>query len=162
VRNDKCLHPNLKFCQNIFCNVFSSRRVANHKLRETNPSKIIAVFNIDYDTSEEEIEAKFKQFGKIVNVAYIRDPASKKFKGYAFITYKHLKSAQRAVDSKEKILFNKRQVTIDFSSTRGATGRLKNEVDMETGQYLRKLNETQLLTEFMSEIENFMQLFKRS
>jgi RNA recognition motif-containing protein len=63
----------------------------------------IYIGNLPFQTTEQELEDEFKQFGTIKEIALIRDRASNEFKGFAFLTFDTPDAAQQAItlDSKD-------------------------------------------------------------
>ncbi len=63
----------------------------------------IYVGNLPFNTTEQEVEEVFKQFGDIEEIALIRDRYSNEFKGFGFITFTSQEGAQNALsmDGKE-------------------------------------------------------------
>ena len=57
----------------------------------------IYVGNLSFNTSEQELEELFGQFGKITETALIRDRISNQLKGFGFITYDNQKGAEDAL-----------------------------------------------------------------
>jgi RNA recognition motif-containing protein len=57
----------------------------------------IYVGNLPFQTTDQELEGEFQQFGKIKEIALIRDRYSNEFKGFAFITFDAPESAQQAL-----------------------------------------------------------------
>jgi RNA recognition motif-containing protein len=62
----------------------------------------IYVGNLPFQTTDQELEGEFQQFGKIKEVALIRDRYSNEFKGFAFITFVAPESAQQALAANGK------------------------------------------------------------
>ena len=62
----------------------------------------IYVGNLPFQTTDQELEGEFQQFGKIKEVALIRDRYSNEFKGFAFITFITPESAQQALPANGK------------------------------------------------------------
>ncbi|CAL7963395.1 conserved hypothetical protein [Gammaproteobacteria bacterium] len=62
----------------------------------------IYVGNLPFQTTDQELESEFQQFGKIKEVALIRDRYSNEFKGFAFITFIAPESAQQALAANGK------------------------------------------------------------
>lgn len=62
----------------------------------------IYVGNLPFQTTDQELEGEFQQFGKIKEIALIRDRYSNEFKGFAFITFIIPESAQQALAANGK------------------------------------------------------------
>lgn len=61
------------------------------------PMNKIYVGNLPFQITDQELEGEFQQFGKIKEIALIRDRYSNAFKGFAFITFVTPESAQQAL-----------------------------------------------------------------
>lgn len=63
----------------------------------------IYVGNLSFNTTEQELSELFSQFGKISEVALIRDRFSNQLKGFGFVTFDNKSEAQSALamDGKE-------------------------------------------------------------
>ncbi len=57
----------------------------------------IYVGNLPYTIAEEELRDLFGSFGEIVKISLIRDKATRKSKGYAFIEFTQASEAEQAV-----------------------------------------------------------------
>lgn len=62
----------------------------------------IYIGNLPFQTTDQELENEFQQFGKIKEIALIRDRHSGEFKGFGFITFVTAESAQQALASNGK------------------------------------------------------------
>jgi cold-inducible RNA-binding protein len=62
----------------------------------------IYVGNLPFQLTEQDLEGEFQQFGKIKEIALIRDRYSNDFKGFAFITFVTPESAQQALAANGK------------------------------------------------------------
>jgi nucleolin len=99
------------------------------------PSKTIALHNLSYDASEDDIESVMHQYGTIVKggVRVVRESSSFKAggqprsKGFAYVEYEELDSAQKAVQA--AIVIRGRPCRVDYDhgrvrgSFRSANGR---------------------------------------
>lgn len=54
--------------------------------------------NLPFQTTDQELDEKFQQFGKIKEVSLVRDRYSNEFKGFAFITFVVPESAKQALE----------------------------------------------------------------
>jgi len=63
----------------------------------------IYVGNLSFNTTEQELEELFGQYGKITEIALIRDRVTNQLKGFGFITFDSQEGAQNALamDGKE-------------------------------------------------------------
>ena len=81
----------------------------------------IYVGNLPFQTTDQELEAEFQQFGKIKEVALIRDRYSNEFKGFAFITFIAPESAQQALAANGKD-FQGRAMKVSIARAEERTG----------------------------------------
>ncbi len=58
----------------------------------------IYVGNLSYDITEEDLQSCFERFGAIQDINLIRDRATKRLKGFGFITFSEASSAQEAIE----------------------------------------------------------------
>lgn len=81
--------------------VSSPRAAAGRRAeRITTPGNVeIYVGNLPYDLSEDELNALFTKYGKIVAARIITNKFNNKSKGYAFVTMADASGAQSAVDA---------------------------------------------------------------
>lgn len=57
----------------------------------------IYIGNLPFNTTEQELDNSFQQFGKIKEIALIKDRHTNECKGFAFITFDAAESAQKAL-----------------------------------------------------------------
>lgn len=57
----------------------------------------IYVGNLPFNITEQELDSSFQQFGKIKEIALIKDRYTNECKGFAFITFDAADSAQKAL-----------------------------------------------------------------
>lgn len=59
----------------------------------------IYVGNLPYAAVEEDLQNMFSRFGEIIKISLIRDKATRKSKGYAFIEFNQASEAEAAVNA---------------------------------------------------------------
>lgn len=59
----------------------------------------IYVGNLPYQTTEQDLEAAFRDYGEVSSVAVIRDKLSQKSKGFGFVEMPNSAEAQAAIDA---------------------------------------------------------------
>ncbi|RHY42361.1 hypothetical protein DYB30_002616 [Aphanomyces astaci] len=59
---------------------------------------------LDYNTSTESVTAEFAKYGDLEEVTIAKDRTTGKSKGFAFITYRHMGSAKRALAQPQKFI----------------------------------------------------------
>lgn len=57
----------------------------------------IYIGNLPFQTTAQDLESNFQQFGKIKEVALIKDKYTNECKGFAFITFDTVESARNAL-----------------------------------------------------------------
>ncbi|GAB6031902.1 Heteroproteinous nuclear ribonucleoprotein A1, variant 2 [Chamberlinius hualienensis] len=60
----------------------------DHMDREPEQFRKLFIGGLDYKTTEESLKGHFEQWGEIVDCVVMRDPNTKKSRGFGFITYK--------------------------------------------------------------------------
>lgn len=72
----------------------SDRAVSCHDLKYTN----VFVKNLDHDLSEEVLEEKFSQYGKIMSLVIVKDENGAS-KGFGFVNFDKPENAKCAVEA---------------------------------------------------------------
>ncbi|CAA3027476.1 glycine-rich RNA-binding 4, mitochondrial [Olea europaea subsp. europaea] len=106
-------------------------------------SKII-VKNVPLSTSESSLQKEFSKFGQIAEVKLVKDEATKKSKGFAFIQYASQEDAMLALESMDHEYFDGRVLYVELAKPRKKdfggypktsgppqqqSGTTKNEID---------------------------------
>lgn len=71
------------------------------------------VSNLSYSTDESDLESKFQQFGKILSTKIIKDPNSKRSRGFGFVTFEELRDAERAIEKMNKSEIDGREIRVE-------------------------------------------------
>jgi cold-inducible RNA-binding protein len=87
----------------------------------------IYVGNLPFQTTKQDLEREFQQFGKMKEIALITDNNSNKFRGFAFITFVSAESAQQAIGSNGKD-FQGRAMTVSIARTEEKAKSLSNKM----------------------------------
>ncbi|KAG5363833.1 putative RNA-binding protein [Yarrowia sp. B02] len=77
-----------------------SRAKKEKEKKETNPEATVYISRLNYDTSAEEIEAAFGEFGKVTNLTIPnkgQDLGTKKNLGFAFLSFSTVDAAQASL-----------------------------------------------------------------
>lgn len=93
-------------------------------MQQSNQAKIY-VGNLSYNTTNEDLEAHFRQYGQISEIKVIMDRETGRSKGFAFITFANPQSAEQALASNEaEFQGRKMKVNIakDDNGSRGGAG----------------------------------------
>ncbi|KAF5193771.1 RNA-binding motif protein, X-linked [Thalictrum thalictroides] len=97
-------------------------------------SAYVFVGGLPYDLSEGDLLAIFSQYGEIVDVNLVRDKATGKSKGYAFVAYEDQRSTNLAVDNLNGANVVGRTIRVDHVSNY----KKKEEVDEDVEQQKRE------------------------
>jgi len=96
------------------------------------PSKIILLQNLSYDAQEEDIDQVLSKYGPIVpgGIRVVRHNATRRSRGFAYVEFASLDSAQRAASDAAHLRILGRPCRVDYDhgtvqkSLRTSTGRL--------------------------------------
>ena len=90
------------------------------------------VGNLPYDTGETQLQDLFAQFGQVDSVRVMRDMATGRARGFAFVEMGSDEEAQKAVTSLNETQFGGRSLTVnearpkpEFAGAGGGGGRNK-------------------------------------
>lgn len=97
-------------------------------------SAYVFVGGIPYDLTEGDLLAVFAQYGEIVDVNLVRDKATGKSKGFAFVAYEDQRSTILAVDNLNGAQIAGRTIRVDHVSKY----KKKEEEDEETERQKRE------------------------
>ncbi len=81
----------------------------------------IYVGNLSFNTTESELEELFGQYGKVVEVALIRDRISNRLKGFGFITFESQQEAESALALNGKEFLG-RPLKVNMAESKPKTG----------------------------------------
>lgn len=71
------------------------------------------VSNLSYSTDEADLEAAFKQYGTVLNTKIIKDPNSKRSRGFGFVTFADAREAERAIDKMNDSEIDDRKIRVE-------------------------------------------------
>ena len=86
------------------------------------PSKVLFVGNLSWNTVEDTIWDAFSEYGEVSSVRLPTDRESGKPKGYGYIEFGAVDSAQKALDAMSGQELDGRLIRLDFSQPRDANG----------------------------------------
>ena len=86
------------------------------------PSKVLFVGNLSWNTVEDTIWDAFSEYGEVSSVRLPTDRESGKPKGYGYIEFSAVDSAQKALDAMSGQELDGRPIRLDFSQPRDANG----------------------------------------
>lgn len=84
-------------------------------------SKRIYVGNLSYQTTGEDLEEHFKQFGQVINATIIEDRDTRRSKGFGFVEMEDA-DADRAIAELNGTDFNGRALTVNEAKPREERG----------------------------------------
>ncbi|XP_059657093.1 small RNA-binding protein 11, chloroplastic [Cornus florida] len=82
----------------------------------------IMVRNLSYSTSESRLLKEFSNFGQIAEVKLVKDEATKRSKGYAFIQYASQDNAMLALESMDHKHFDGRVIFVELAKPGNNSG----------------------------------------
>lgn len=77
------------------------------------------VGNLYFRIIEEDLYRIFSEYGKVTGVRIIRDPLTRRSKGYGFVEMEHDYEANRAVDNASGLLLEGRSMVVHFAKLPG-------------------------------------------
>jgi len=86
------------------------------------PSKVLFVGNLSWNTVEDTIWDAFSEYGEVSSVRLPTDRESGRPKGYGYIEFSAVDSAQKALDAMSGKELDGRSIRLDFSQPRDANG----------------------------------------
>jgi len=78
----------------------------------------IYVGNLNYQASEEELQAIFEEFGTVNSTKIITDKFSGRSKGFGFIEMENDNEAKKAIDGLNGTTFKDRELTVNEARPR--------------------------------------------
>ncbi|CAG2162113.1 unnamed protein product, partial [Oppiella nova] len=89
---------------------------------KSDAKKTIFVARLDFNTHEDTIHAHFSKYGSIVSLRLVRDIVTGLSKGYAFVEFKHSKTAQEVYERANNEMIDGRRVLVDHELGRTMHG----------------------------------------
>ena len=86
------------------------------------PSKVLFVGNLSWNTVEDTIWDAFSEYGEVASVRIPTDRESGKPKGYGYVEFGAVDSAQNAIDAMNGKELDGRLIRLDFTQPRDANG----------------------------------------
>ena len=84
------------------------------------PSNCLGVFGLNYSTSEETLERKFSQYGRLEKINLVLDGPSRGSRGFGFVYYENVEDAGRAREAMDGAELEGFKLRVDFSLTKSA------------------------------------------
>lgn len=85
---------------------------------ENDPSRILFVGNLSYDTTDSNLESLFQHCGEVVKIRMATFEDSGKCKGFAFVDFKEKESAKKALSDKRCKKLNGRVLRMEYGQDR--------------------------------------------
>ena len=76
------------------------------------------VGKLSYDTTNESLETKFAEYGKVVSAMIIMDRDTNRSKGFGFVEMEDQASAQSAIDALNEKEFEGRNIIVNIAKPR--------------------------------------------
>ncbi len=76
-------------------------------------SKKLFVGNIDWNSSEDDLQSMFSPYGEIEEVVIIKDKYTNRSKGFGFITFSDDEDADKAVAELNGYKLNNREIVVN-------------------------------------------------
>ena len=80
------------------------------------------VGNLSFDTTENDLQAEFEQFGKVVEAALVTDRETGRSRGFAFVTMGSPAEGEAAIKALEGKEFQGRALTVNEARPRNEGG----------------------------------------
>ena len=77
------------------------------------------VGNLYFKVTEDDLMKIFSEYGKVASVRIIRDPQTRRSKGYGFVEMEHDYEANRAVDNAAGMVVEGRTMVVHFAKLAG-------------------------------------------
>ncbi|MBP9722367.1 MAG: RNA-binding protein [Gammaproteobacteria bacterium] len=74
--------------------------------------------NIEYKTKPYELRKFFEEFGEIEYLKIIRDPKTKRSKGYGFVKFVHQNDAAKVINQSNLMVFRGRELKLAYAKDR--------------------------------------------
>jgi transformer-2 protein len=87
------------------------------KRENPEPSCILGVFGLSGRTSEKTLRDLYGQYGKVEQCSIVLDRESGRSRGFGFVYFDTMESAQRARDATNGMDLDGRNIRVDFSKT---------------------------------------------
>jgi len=87
---------------------------------ENKPIRVVCIFGLHASTTPKKIEDAFSKYGPLEKVNLIWDKERDRSKGYAFVYFDSVESAQNAKNESEHLELDGQKIRIDFSKSEAA------------------------------------------
>jgi U11/U12 small nuclear ribonucleoprotein SNRNP35 len=87
-----------------------------------NPYATLFVARLSFDTGEAAVQTFFEQFGRVVRVRLVRDVATQRSKGYAFVEFEDEHAFERAYRRAHRQMLDGATILVDYERSRVMKG----------------------------------------
>lgn len=106
-------------------------------------SNCVGIFGLDWDTTDRELERKFQRYGRIAKTVLVWNHKERRNKGFGFVTFEDVHSAEDAVKDMNGRTIEGRPVRVDFSFTKhGNKEHMYDDKGERKEQYAVKRDES--------------------
>jgi len=97
------------------------------------------VGNLSYDTTDQELEQSFSEFGEIASATVVRDRDTNRSKGFGFVEFVQAADAQKAMEAMNGKDVNGRSLKVDEARPQKDRSRSSNRSSgRSSGGYNRR------------------------
>jgi len=96
-------------------NIVSRNNNLNKRNSTSTANRELYVGNIEYRTKTHELRKVFERYGDIESLKIIRDPRTKKSKGYGFVKFYKQNAAQSAVKQQSARYLRGRELKVAYA-----------------------------------------------
>ena len=130
----KSLELNRRKIGKRYMEISLSKPITNHykEKKDIDPDdvpldcKTAFVKNLNYNTTEQEVDEKFKTCGEINAIRFVYDNMTKKFKGFCYIDFKEHKGLLKALKLNGNF-FGGRKIKVDYEQGKPKKGKLTDD-----------------------------------
>jgi len=84
--------------------------------------KKLYVGNLSFNTTDQELEEMFTEYGKVISATVIKDQYTNKSKGFGFVEFDQEADAKKAKDAVDGKEFNGRSLRVDEAKEQRSRG----------------------------------------
>jgi len=85
-------------------------------------SSKLFIGGLAWSTNDERLREKFEEFGEVTEATVVKDRDTGRSRGFAFVNYREVRSAEEAKKAMDGIDFDGRTIRVDFASDRNSGG----------------------------------------
>eukprot|EP00612_Vaucheria_litorea_P008749 CAMPEP_0171476980 /NCGR_PEP_ID=MMETSP0946-20130122/3913_1 /TAXON_ID=109269 /ORGANISM="Vaucheria litorea, Strain CCMP2940" /LENGTH=269 /DNA_ID=CAMNT_0012007345 /DNA_START=76 /DNA_END=885 /DNA_ORIENTATION=- len=104
-----------------------SRDKTSYGENSDNPGNNLYIGNLSFKTDDRDLERAFGGYGRVSRCEVVRDPYTKKSRGFGFVTYDELENARRASREMNGVEIHGRRLKVEISRRAGGHTRTPGE-----------------------------------